>query len=96
MPQGEKMAKRQTSRPRNYKSTYDQTGKVGKENFAIKAFWRENKMEDVIKLTEEEVDAKIEEALAKYAKIQLADNFNWWYPELGGRTITESRYKKKT
>ena len=95
MPQGEKMAKRY-SRPRNYKSTYDQTGKVDKENFAIKAFWRENKMEDVIKLTEEQVDAKIEEALTKYAKIQLADNFNWWYPELGGRTITESRYKKKT
>ena len=94
MPQGENMPKR-TTRPRNYKSTYDQTGKVDKENFAIKAFWRENKMEDVMQLTEEEVDAKIEEALAKYAKIQLADNPMWWYPELGGKTMTELRYKKK-
>jgi hypothetical protein len=94
MPQGERMAR--TSRPRNYKSTYDQTGKVDKENFAIKAFWRENKMEDVIKLSEQEVDVKIEESLAKYAKIQLSDNHNWWYPDIGGRTLSESRRSKKT
>ena len=93
MPQGERMAR--TSRPRNYKSTYDQTGKVDKENFAIKAFWRQNKMEDVIQLTQEEIDIKIDEALEVYAKIQMADNVNWWYPDIGGRTITESRYKKK-
>lgn len=95
MPQGERMAKRHANTPRNYKSTYDETGKVGKENFAIKAFWRDNKMEDVIQLTQEEIDAKIEESLTKYAKTQLADNHNWWYPELGGRTMTELRYKKK-
>lgn len=93
MPQGERMAK--GAKPRKYNSTYDDTGKVGKENTAIKAFWRDNKMEDILKLTVEEIDAKIEEALTKYAQTQLADNFNWWYPDLGGRTITESRYKKK-
>jgi hypothetical protein len=93
MPQGEKMAR--TSRPRQYKSNFDDTGKVGKENFAIKSFWRQNKMEDIIKLTPEEIDIKIDEALEVYAKIQMADNFNWWYPELGGRTMTELRYKKK-
>lgn len=82
-------------KPRKYNSTYDETGRVGKENFAIKAFWRDNKMEDIIQLTPEERDAKIEESLTKYAETQLADNFNWWYPELGGRTITELRYKKK-
>lgn len=95
MPQGERMP-RPTSRPRKYNSTYDQTGKTGKENFAIKSFWRQNKMEDIIKLTPEELDAKIEEAIEVYAKYQLADNPNWWYPELGKRTLTELRYKKKT
>jgi hypothetical protein len=94
MPQGERMPKG-TSRPRQYKSTFDDTGKVGKENFAIKSFWRQNKMEDVIQLTPEELDIKIEEALEVYAEIQRADNPNWWYPDLGGRTITEARYKKK-
>ena len=77
-------------RPPKYKTTYDDTGKVGKENRVIKAFWRENKMENIIQLSPEEIDARIEIALDNYAARQIKEDPNWWYPEQG-RSVTDSR-----
>ena len=82
-------------RPRKYNTAYDETGRVGKENPAIKSFWRENKMEDIIQLSPEQLDARIEISLEGYKKRQLDDNPMWWYPELGKKTFSEARSNKK-
>jgi hypothetical protein len=78
-------------RPIKYNTSYDESGRVGKEAPVIKSFWRENKMVDIIQLSEEEIDARIEIALANFAKRQLKDDPNWWYPDLGKKTLTEVR-----
>jgi hypothetical protein len=78
-------------RPKKYNTNYDESGRVGKEAFVFKSFWRENKMVDIIQLSPEEIDARIEIALDNFAKRQLDDDPNWWYPDLGKKTLTEAR-----
>lgn len=77
-----------------YKSNYDETGKTGKEGMVIRSFWRENKMEDIIKLGSKKLDEVIDNMLENYQKIQIKRDPNWWYPE-EGRTLSQSRYNKK-
>jgi hypothetical protein len=87
---GRKRQDSNRARPAKYKSTYDYTGKVGKENRPTKSFWRENRMEDIIQLTPEEIDARIDIALDNYAERQQKQDPNWWYPEQG-KSVTDVR-----
>lgn len=90
---GRQRADNNTNR-KKYESKYDERGKKGPENMVIRSFWRENKMEDIIKLGSKKLDQVIDNMLENYQKIQIKRDPNWWYPE-EGRTLSQSRYKKK-
>lgn len=84
-----------THRPRKYNSNYDETGKTTKENIALRTFWREHKVKDIIKLTPDELDKVIDNMLESYQEKQRKKDPNWWYPELDKKTLSQSRYKKR-
>ena len=60
----------------------DRTGKTFKENAALKGFWTDNKMVDIIQLSSEELDKLIDEWLLVYEARQLKRNLSWWYPSI--------------
>ena len=80
---------------RPYVRTYDETGKTSKENKVIRAFWRDNKMSDIIKLTAQQLDKAIESSLEAFRLKQSKRNPQWWYPEISKTTFSQARYKKK-
>lgn len=82
-------------RPRKYNSSYDESGKTGKENAVQRTFWRENKLEDIIKLTPKELDKVIDNMLESYKDKQRKKDPNWWFPVLDKKTFSEARYNKK-
>lgn len=88
----DKMEKREH---RPYRRTYDEAGKTGRENMVIRAFWRENKMSDIIKLTAQQLDKAIESSLEAFRLKQSKKNPQWWYPEISKTTFSQARYKKK-
>lgn len=90
----DKMAKHKREH-RPYVRTYDETGKVGQENMVIRAFWRDHKMSDIIKLTAKELDKAIESSLEAFRVKQSKNNPQWWYPEISKKTFSQIRYKKK-
>jgi hypothetical protein len=49
-----------------YKNNQDKTGKTVKENAALKGFWIDHKLEDMMLLTSTELDKVIDEWLNKY------------------------------
>lgn len=64
----------------NYNSAHDKTGKAHKENLLIKSFWSHHKMEDMIKLTVEEIDAKILVWIEKFEATQKKRDRFWVWP----------------
>lgn len=60
----------------------DRSGKTVKENPALKSFWSDNKMIDIIQLSSEELDKFIDEWLIAYETRQLKRNLSWWYPTI--------------
>ena len=70
-----------TRKPRgSYKSNQDKTGKTVKENPALKGFWIEHKVADMMLLTSKELDKVIDEWLERYQSSQLKRDMFWWYP----------------
>ena len=65
-----------------YKNNQDKTGKIVKENAALKGFWIDHKLEDMMLLTSTELDKVIDEWLAKYQAVQLKRDMFWWYPTM--------------
>ena len=78
---------------KKYSKSYDESGKIGTENKVIKAFWRVNKMADIINLSSKQIDAMIQTFLEKYEAKQIKQDRNWWYPEV--TTLAEIRAKKR-
>jgi hypothetical protein len=64
----------------SYNSKSDNTGKTHKENLFLKSFWSHHKMEDVINLTIEELDAKIAIWIEKFEAAQRKRTKNWTWP----------------
>jgi hypothetical protein len=64
----------------SYNLKVDNTGKTHKENLLIKSFWSHHKMEDMIKLTLEELDVKIAEWIENFEQIQRKRNKFWTWP----------------
>lgn len=64
----------------SYNSKSDNTGKTHKENLFLKSFWASHKMEDVIKLTVEELDAKIAIWIEKFEAAQRKRDKFWVWP----------------
>lgn len=77
-----------------YKSTLDNTGKTGKENKIMTAFWRNNKLEDMMLLTGKELDDHIDKWLEDYKKRQIKRNQFWWFPEPAQATLNDVRNKR--
>lgn len=47
-----------------------------------KSFWRRHKMEDIITLSGEELDAAIDKFFEVYEATQKKHDRLWWYPEV--------------
>jgi hypothetical protein len=89
MPRSDSGKKRE-----NYKTNDDNTGKTGKENKVIRAFWKKNRVKDVMLLSSTELDKIIDEWLGEYQQMQLKKDKSWWYPSIGGKTLNEVRNKR--
>jgi hypothetical protein len=63
-----------------YNAKVDTTGKVYKENSLLKSFWSHHKMEDIIKLTVEELDAKIAIWIENFEQGQRKRDRFWTWP----------------
>jgi hypothetical protein len=64
----------------SYNAKVDTTGKIYKENSLLKSFWSHHKMEDIINLTPEEIDAKIAIWIAKFEEGQRKRDTFWIWP----------------
>ena len=65
-----------------YNKTLDTTGKTGKENIALNAFWKTNTVSEFMTLSKEEADKKIDEWMAKFEAKNIKRNKSWWYPTI--------------
>ena len=79
----------------SYTKNLDNTGKVGRENAALKSFWVNHKMKDIIQLSTEELDKKIEEWIVIFEAKQIKSNKFWWYPEIVYEPVKKQRGPKK-
>lgn len=89
MPRADKGVKRA-----KYNGSYDDTGKLGKENILLKAFWKLNKVSDFMTLSQKEADKKIDEWMEGYQERNLKKDKGWWYPSVGGLNLNEIRNKR--
>jgi hypothetical protein len=66
----------------SYNVKVDTTGKTVKENAALKSFWSNHKMEDIIQLSTKELDKVISKWIENFQDSQLKRNKSWWYPTI--------------
>lgn len=66
----------------NYKTKHDSTGKTFKENAALKSFWSNHKVEDIIQLSTRDLDKLIYQWLEDFQQTQINRDRWWWYPEI--------------
>jgi len=76
---------------KKYKSNKDITGKVTKEPPLLSAFWRANKVADMMLLTSTELDEVIDQWLKTYVEKRLKQNKSWDYPDIPKKTLNEVR-----
>ena len=86
MPRSDKDIKRE-----RYARKTDNTGKVGKENQVIRAFWDKNRVSDIMLLTSKELDKLISAWMDEYEARQREKKPHWWYPTIPGKTLNEVR-----
>lgn len=80
------------NKPRGkYKSTKDITGKVGKEPPLLNAFWKKNKVSDMMMLTPTELDQVIEKWLVEYVERRIKVDKSWNFPAIPTKTLNEIR-----
>jgi hypothetical protein len=66
----------------SYVLKQDISGKTFKENAALKSFWSDYKMADIIQLSSEELDKLIDEWLTQFEARQMKRVKGWWYPTI--------------
>lgn len=64
----------------SYNMKHDSRGKTHKENHLLKSFWSSHKMEDMIQLTPEQIDAEIAYWIEEFMETQLKRNPGWRWP----------------
>jgi len=74
-----------------YKTNHEKRGKVGKENNPIKSFWNHHTMDQIITMSNKELDNAINIWIEDYQARHLEKNKSWWYPTTGGKTLNEVR-----
>jgi hypothetical protein len=72
------MAKKR--KPYNIKPS-EKRGKVGQENKILQYFWKQNTMDDIVSLSETELDELIDKNIETYKNNQIARNKFWWFPD---------------
>lgn len=71
-----------TKRPKPYKTKpMEMRGEQKNETRAIKSFWKEYTMDQVMVMSSEELDKAIDGYLEAFAARQIKQNKLWWYPE---------------
>jgi len=73
----------------------DPTAQQPLEPKVVKSFWRDNLVSDIMKLSEAELEEKLNKFFIKYEAKQLKQNPKWWYPEKNV-TNTDILRKQKT
>jgi hypothetical protein len=79
----------------NYNIKHDKTGKTFKENAALKGFWSDHKVADMMLLSSTELDKVIDEWIEKYQAVQLKRDKFWWYPTMNYDPTPKTKGKKK-
>jgi hypothetical protein len=69
-----------TKREPYKKRPVDERGRVGKEPSAVKSFWADYNMDQVMAMTPEELDIAIDKSLEDFAARQLKANKKWDWP----------------
>ena len=70
------------------------TGKTRKENKVENAFWKYNKVEDIMLLTSTELDQIIDTWMQDYEDRQIKNDRSWWYPTQTIYTLNDIRNKR--
>jgi hypothetical protein len=78
-------------RREKYARTTDNTGKMGKENQLVRAFWDKHKVKDMMVLDAKEAEAVISKWMEDYEARQIARNRSWWYPSIATKTLNQVR-----
>lgn len=78
-----------------YSAKIDITGKTHKENPLLNNFWANHKMEDIINLTIEELDAKIAIWIEKYEALQKSRVKRWSWPSFKYDPTPKVKKEKK-
>jgi hypothetical protein len=73
----------------------DLSGKTFKENAALKSFWTDYKMADIIQLSSKELDKVIDEWLAQFEARQMKRVKGWWYPTILYDPTPKKKKEKK-
>lgn len=76
---------------KKYQSNKDMTGKVTKEPPLLSAFWRANKVADIMLLSSTELDILIDTWLKEFVEKKLKVDQNWDYPSIPIKTLNEVR-----
>jgi hypothetical protein len=74
-----------------YKVRLEKRGKTGRENNPIKSFWTHHTMDQVIVMSEKELEEAISIWIEKYQETQIKRNPFWWYPDIAIKTLNEVR-----
>lgn len=67
---------------KQYNLKQDTSGKTMRENAAIRSFWSKYKVADIMQLTPEEIDNKINIWIEEFETAQMKRVRGWWYPEI--------------
>lgn len=70
------------SKRAKYVIKHDNRGKTVRENKALKSFWSTYKMEEIILLSDEDLDKVIDEWILDFQQRQLKRDPFWWYPTI--------------
>jgi hypothetical protein len=73
---------------------FNKTGKTRKENRVESAFWKYNKVEDIMLLTSTELDQLIDTWMQDYEDRQIKNDRSWWYPSVTTFTLNDVRNKR--
>lgn len=66
----------------SYHRRVDNTGKTFKENAAIKSFWSNHKMQDIIQLSIDDLNKAIDKWISDFQEIQIKRDPFWWFPNI--------------
>lgn len=77
----------------NYRKTMDTTGKTSAESRPMMTFWSKYKVDDIMQMSQSELDEIIDTFLNEYAADKIKKDKSWWFPSLGNSKQQKYRYE---